>query len=184
MPATIRSASAVDGRGFPVSVEVHVSDGPAEFAVGGVPDVWRRELRDRIRAAIVSSGYDWPTGRITVQATADRRVTSMRGLELPAAVGILAASEQISLNSPAGSGDRSVVVGDLGLDGTVRPVPEPEPLTEAPDTDDVMAAAGDLTQERAAPDAAVRAATSLRDVCDALSVAGSARPDAAAADPG
>ena len=66
MLATVRSATLVGVWGHPVSVEVHVADGLPGFTVVGLPDASCREARDRVRAAIVSSGLHWPMKRVTV----------------------------------------------------------------------------------------------------------------------
>ena len=134
------------------------------FAVVGAPDAESREFRDRVRAAILSSGFDWPMCRVTVDISGGRR-TGTRGMDLPAAVGILAASQQVSL----GSSERSVgLVGDLSLDGSVRSMPGTLPLAEALDTDDVVVPASDAAAAVAVAGDRVRPADTLRGVCEAL----------------
>jgi hypothetical protein len=66
MLAAIRSATVVGVEGRPVVVEVHVSIGLPAFTVVGLPDEACREARDRARAAVLSSGLEWPNRRITV----------------------------------------------------------------------------------------------------------------------
>ena len=66
MLASIRSATVVGVEGRPVVVEVHVSLGLPTFSVVGLPDEACREARDRARAAVLSSGLEWPNRRITV----------------------------------------------------------------------------------------------------------------------
>jgi magnesium chelatase family protein len=66
MIASIPSASLLGVRGRPVLVEVHVSNGLPGFAVVGLPDAACREARDRVRAALLSSGLPWPLRRVTV----------------------------------------------------------------------------------------------------------------------
>ena len=102
--------------------------------------------------------------RVTVDISGDRRAGT-RGMDLPAAVGILAASQQISLGSPA----RSVgLVGDLSLDGSVRSMPGALPLAEALNTDDVVVPASDAAAAVAVAGDRVRPADTLRGVCEAL----------------
>ncbi|HEX3947938.1 MAG TPA: magnesium chelatase domain-containing protein, partial [Acidimicrobiales bacterium] len=66
MIATIPSATLVGTTGRSVIVEVHVSDGLPGFTVVGLPDAAVRESRDRVRAALLSSGLRWPSRRMTV----------------------------------------------------------------------------------------------------------------------
>jgi len=64
--ASIPSATLLGVRGRPVLVEVHVSNGLPGFTVVGLPDAACREARDRVRAALLSSGLPWPLRRVTV----------------------------------------------------------------------------------------------------------------------
>ena len=66
MIATVRSATILGARGHPVGVEVHVAKGIPGFSMLGLPDESCREARDRVRAAIITSGYAWPDKKITV----------------------------------------------------------------------------------------------------------------------
>ena len=66
MLASIRSATILGARGHPVEVEVHVAKGLPTFSMLGLPDESCREARDRVRAAIVSSGVPWPDKKIIV----------------------------------------------------------------------------------------------------------------------
>ena len=66
MLASIPSASLLGATGIPVSVEVHVGKGLPGFRIVGQPDPACRESRDRVRAAVMSAGYDWPSKAITV----------------------------------------------------------------------------------------------------------------------
>jgi len=64
--ATIASATLTGAVGSPVLVEVHVSNGLPGFTIVGLPDAAVRESRDRVRAAILSSGLSWPLRRVTI----------------------------------------------------------------------------------------------------------------------
>ena len=64
MLAKVASATLIGVQGQAISVEVHVSTGLPAFAVVGLPDASCREARDRVRAAVLSSGYRWPPHRI------------------------------------------------------------------------------------------------------------------------
>src|SRR5262245_19226667 len=132
--ASVLSATLLGVDGRPVSVEVHVSSGLPGFAVVGLPDTTCREARDRVRAALLSSKLKWPTARVTVNLAPPgiRKVGS--GLDLAIAVALLAASEQIPPACVAGR----AFVGELGLDGSVRPVAGALPLIDALDAPEVV----------------------------------------------
>ncbi|MGE3328388.1 MAG: magnesium chelatase domain-containing protein, partial [Acidimicrobiia bacterium] len=66
MLSAVSSAVLLGVRGWPVTVEVHVSSGLPSFTIVGLPDESCREARDRVRAAVLSSGLTWPQQRITV----------------------------------------------------------------------------------------------------------------------
>src|SRR4051795_2302068 len=66
MLAAVRSATLLGVEGRPVTVEVHVSTGLPGFQIVGLPDEACRESRDRVRAAVMSSGLSWPSSRVTV----------------------------------------------------------------------------------------------------------------------
>jgi magnesium chelatase family protein len=118
MLARVRSAGLHGIHAACVWVEVDVVNGLPSFATVGLPDSSVRESRDRIRAAINNSGFKFPIERITVSlAPADMRKEGP-AFDLPMAVGILVTTEVIK---PALL-ERSVMVGELSLDGSVRPV--------------------------------------------------------------
>jgi magnesium chelatase family protein len=123
----VPSASLLGVDGHAITVEVHITGGLPSFTVVGLPDASCREARDRVRAAIQSSGHTWPMQRVTVNLAPPtvRKVGS--GLDLAIAVAMLVASDQ--LQQPQ-VGDRAFL-GELGLDGTVRPVAGTICLTEA-----------------------------------------------------
>lgn len=127
MLASVRSANLVGTTGRAVTVEVHVGDGLPGFTMVGLPDETCREARDRVRAAILTCGLPWPNRRITVNfAPAGFRKSGI-GLDLPLAVGILAASEVI----PTERLEPYCFIGELGLDGTLRRVPGVAPMVAA-----------------------------------------------------
>ena len=102
----------------PVTVEVHLANGLPGLTLVGLPDTEVREARDRVRAAIVNSGFEYPGKRITVNlAPADLPKESGR-FDLPIALGILAASGQI----PAARLAAHEFAGELSLSGELRPV--------------------------------------------------------------
>ena len=101
-----------------VTVEVHLANGLPAFTLVGLPDTEVREARERVRAALQNSRFDFPMRRITVNlAPADLPKESGR-FDLPIALGILAATGQL----PARALDRYEFAGELSLSGELRPV--------------------------------------------------------------
>ena len=102
----------------PVRVEVDVQRGLPVFQIVGLPDAAVREARERVRAALVNCGYDFPLKRITANlAPADLRKVGP-GLDLALASALLGAAGEISFQRLAGW----AFAGELALDGTLRPV--------------------------------------------------------------
>ncbi len=102
-----------------IDVEVDISGGLPQFSVVGLPDATVRESRDRVRAALKNTGFHFPAKKITVNlAPADIKKEGA-GLDLAIAIGILVAEEIL----PAEAVARHVLVGELSLDGQIRPVP-------------------------------------------------------------
>jgi magnesium chelatase family protein len=101
-----------------VSVEVHLANGLPAFSIVGLPETAVKESRDRVRAAITNSGFAFPVKRITVNlAPADIPKDGGR-FDLPIALGILAASEQI----PVEVLEKYEFIGELSLGGQLRAV--------------------------------------------------------------
>lgn len=164
MLASVRS-STLDGiDGAVVDVEVHVTNGLPAFTIVGLPDTSCREARDRVRAAIESSDLCWPMQRITVNLapTCVRKVGA--GLDVPMCLGILAASEQIPVESLA---DISAV-GELGLDGSLRAVPGILPMVDVLDTNRVIVAAADAGVAKLGVGDRIRPVRRLRDIVDVV----------------
>ncbi|MBT8239778.1 MAG: YifB family Mg chelatase-like AAA ATPase [Acidimicrobiia bacterium] len=119
MLATVHSA-VVDGvDGIPVRVEVDVRDGLPSYSVVGMPDAACRESRDRVRAALGNTGLRWPQRRITVNLAPSNVRKQGAGLDLPISIAILIADGQLPAEAVAHLG----MAGELGLDGSIRPVP-------------------------------------------------------------
>ncbi|MGB4912172.1 MAG: magnesium chelatase domain-containing protein [Candidatus Dechloromonas phosphoritropha] len=119
MALAIAHSRGLDGLSAPpVTVEVHLAGGLPTFTLVGLPDTEVKEARDRVRAAIVNSGFDFPNKRITVNlAPADLPKESGR-FDLPIALGILAASGQIPTLPLA----EYEFAGELSLSGELRPI--------------------------------------------------------------
>ena len=111
-----RALAGVDAP--PVAVEVHLANGLPSFTIVGLPEVEVKESKDRVRAALQNARFEFPMRRITVNlAPADLPKESGR-LDLPIALGILAASGQI----PADKLNEYEFAGELALTGALRPV--------------------------------------------------------------
>ena len=95
MLAAIAAATLTGALGHPVSVEVHVSNGLPGFTIVGLPDAAVRESRDRVRAALLSSGLPWPLRRVTVNLAPSGVRKGGAGLDLAIAVGVLVATGQL-----------------------------------------------------------------------------------------
>ncbi|KZE32939.1 YifB family Mg chelatase-like AAA ATPase [Crenobacter luteus] len=119
MALAIVHSRALSGMHAPeVAVEVHLANGLPSFTVVGLPDTEVKESRERVRAAIQVAGFEFPARRITVNlAPADLPKESGR-FDLPIAVGILAASGQVSAARLA----EHEFAGELALSGELRPV--------------------------------------------------------------
>ena len=100
-----------------VTAEVHLSAGLPAFQVVGLGDSSSREIRGRVRAALISSHLKWPDFNITVNLTPAERVTRDTRFDLPIAMGLLVASQQLPRNAIEGR----EFIGELGLDGCLKP---------------------------------------------------------------
>jgi magnesium chelatase family protein len=115
MYAAATSVALVGGEARPVRVEAHVGRQSEAFKLSGLPDTAVREAKDRVRAAVASAGIRFPNRTVTVNLAPADLPKGGTDYDLPIALGILAASREIpDLRS-------AVVVGELALDGTVRP---------------------------------------------------------------
>jgi magnesium chelatase family protein len=112
-------SAAVNGiEAYPVEVEVHAGFGDTIIVIVGLPDAAVKESRDRVITALINSGFNFSFGRTTINlAPADVKKEGP-SFDLPIAVGMLAASEQIETDKL----DHFVMVGELALTGAVRPV--------------------------------------------------------------
>ena len=164
MLAIVSSATLLGVDGRPVTVEVHVSSGLPAFTIVGLPDTACREARDRVRAAILSTERSWPTRKITVNLAPSglRKVGS--GLDLAIAIGLLLASDQLEGASVEGIG----FLGELGLDGSLRPVPGMVSLAEALPGEVAVVPAAAADEARLVAKHQVRPVSRLRDVVLAL----------------
>jgi len=112
------SVGLVGLSGGVVEVEVDLSQGLPGMAIVGLADTAIRESRDRVRAAVLNSGLDWPNRKITIGLSPATLPKHGSGYDLALAVGVLAASEQV----PVGAAEKLLFLGELGLDGRVRAI--------------------------------------------------------------
>jgi len=102
----------------PVRVEVDVHRGLPGFAIVGLPDAAVREARERVRAALVNCGFEFPLRRIVVNLAPASLRKAGPGMDLAIAAALLSASGQLEWDSLS----RVALAGELALDGTIRPV--------------------------------------------------------------
>jgi magnesium chelatase family protein len=171
--AVLNSRALVGLHAAPVHVETHVAAGLPSFAVVGLADVAVRESRERVRAAIQNSGFEFPAGRLTVSLSpADLRKESAR-FDLPIAVGVLLASGQIAMpellcKDGVSTLSSVVMAGELSLTGVLVPVAAPLAIAlgvarDQPDATLILPAAS-AAQAAHVPGLRVLSAGSLADV--------------------
>ena len=116
--AVTRAVSLLGLEGEIVEIEVDVSQGLPSYQLLGLPDATLNESRDRIRSAISNSGKQWPQHKVTVSMSPAWLPKSGSGFDLPISVAILAASSQVSL----GNSENTILIGELSLEGSLRPI--------------------------------------------------------------
>src|SRR5262245_3373384 len=118
MLAKVCSAAVNGIEAYPVEVEVNAGYGDTLIIIVGLPDAAVKESRDRVMTALINSGFGFTFGRTTVNlAPADVKKEGP-SFDLPIAIGMLAASDQIETDQL----NNFVMVGELALTGAVRPV--------------------------------------------------------------
>lgn len=164
MPVAVVYARAIIGVDAPlVSVETHLSPGLPAFNLVGLPETAVRESKERVRSAIINSGYEFPTRRITVNlAPADLPKHGTR-FDLAIALGILAASNQI----PVTQLERTECIAELALGGSLRPVHGilPAALAARGSGRSILTACGDGSEAALVREVTVFAGTNLDAVC-------------------
>jgi magnesium chelatase family protein len=162
--ATIPSATLLGVDGWPVTVEVHVSNGLPGFTVVGLPDTSCREARDRVRAALLSSDLPWQNRRVTVNLAPSSMRKGGAGLDLPIAVALLVAGEVLRPYEVEGT----AFLGELGLDGSLRRIPGVVPLVDAIRQPVVVVPPASAREAVVLGRHRVRTAPNLRALVDAL----------------
>lgn len=167
MLARIRSATVVGIEALPVDVEVDLANGLPTFATVGLPQTVVKESRERVNAALVNSGHEFPLKRVTVNlAPADIRKDGA-AFDLPIALGVLVASGQL----PGAPLADLMVVGELGLEGDLRPVRGALPIAVSAreaGCHGLIVPRANLAEASVVSGVEVRGASTLGEVCRAV----------------
>lgn len=116
--ASVQTRANIGIQAVPVSVETHISNGLSSLSIVGLPETTVKGCRGRVRSAIINAQFEFPARRITINlAPADLPKQGGR-FDLPIALSILAASQQIPIHSL----ESYEFIGELGLSGELRPV--------------------------------------------------------------
>ena len=147
----------------PVSVEVHLSNGLPGFAIVGLAETAVKESKDRVRSAILTSQFDFPYRKITVNLAPADLPKSGSGFDLPIAIGILAASGQI----PKDKLNQYEFISELALNGQLRGSPGilPAVLATATDNHRLILATNNGEEASLAGQNHVLIGAHLREVC-------------------
>lgn len=164
MFASVKSAVLFGAEGHPTTVEVYVGDGLPGFHVVGLPDATVREARDRVRAAVVSTGVKFPDDKVIVNLAPSQQRKSGSGLDLAIALGVLVADGHVPPDSLHGL----AFVGELGLDGTLRALPGIAPMVGVLGDVEVVVPVDSAVEAQVASRGRVRAVASLRELVDTL----------------
>ena len=164
MLACVQSATLHGAVGCSVSVEVQVSHGLPGFTIVGLPDAAVREARDRVRAAVLSSGLPWPMRRITANLAPSGVRKGGAGLDLPIAVGLLVAAGELSPACTEGV----AFCGELGLNGSLRHVPGMIALADAAGPLNLVVPLCDVREAALVRGGEVRGAATLADLVAVL----------------
>ncbi len=169
MPAAVSTVWSRAPAGLaapPVRVEVHLGSGIPAFALVGLPEAVVRESRERVRAAILSSDFEFPAGRITVSLSPADLPKDGGRFDLPIAVGILAASGQVHRQHLA----EHEFYGELALGGELRETPKllPALIAGLRTQRELILPAANALEASWVAGPKIRLARHLREVKDAL----------------
>ena len=164
MRATVPSATLLGVDGWPITVEVHISNGLPGFTIVGLPDASCREARDRVRAALMSSELPWQSRRVTVNLAPSGMRKSGAGLDVPIAVALLVAADILRPRQVEGM----AFIGELGLDGSLRAVPGVLSMVDACRQPAVVVPPACYREARAVGRHQVRTAPTLRQLVATL----------------
>lgn len=158
--AKVLCVGLVGVTGHVVEVEADLAAGLPGMVISGLPDTALHEARDRVRAAVVNSGQKWPNRRITLNLLPATLPKYGSAFDLAIAVAVLGGSGELPL-LPL---DRTVILGELGLDGAVRPVRGVLPMVAAAaraGLDRVVVPAANAAEAAVLPGVRVRAVDTL-----------------------
>jgi magnesium chelatase family protein len=158
--AKVSCVGLVGVTGHLVEVEADLAPGLPAMVISGLPDTALHEARDRVRAALVNSGQRWPNRRITVNLLPATLPKFGSAFDLAIATAVLGGSGELPL-VPL---DRTVILGELGLDGAVRPVRGVLPMVAAAARagfDTVVVPAGNADEAATIPGVRIRAVDTL-----------------------
>ncbi|MGD9481717.1 YifB family Mg chelatase-like AAA ATPase [Streptomyces sp. TRM70308] len=161
------SVALVGVEGVLVEVQADLEPGVATFTLIGLPDKSLTESRDRVRAAVVNSGVDWPQMKLTVGLSPAAVPKGGSGFDLAVACAVLGATERIDVRRLTGV----MLIGELGLDGRVRPVRGVLPaVLAAADAGyrQVVVPEQTVSEARLVPDVAVLGVRTLRQLIAVL----------------
>ena len=130
MLAKVLSSAVIGIDAYLVEVEVDIMQGLPSFTTVGLPEAAVKESKERVKSAIHNSGYSFPDDRITVNLAPANIKKDGTGFDLPIALGILTATGII----PRQAVERFLVMGELSLDGRVKPVNGSLPMALAAKT--------------------------------------------------
>jgi magnesium chelatase family protein len=149
-----------------VRVEVHIGPGLPAFALVGLPEAVVRESRERVRSALLTSGFEFPAGRITVNLSPADLPKEGGRFDLPIAAAILAASGQLSARAL----ERREFFGELALTGELRETPKllPALLAGARTGSELILPAANALEAGWVAGPRIKLARHLRDVCAAV----------------
>src|SRR3954469_24429603 len=165
--ARVLCVGLVGVEGHLVEVEADLSPGLPAVVLTGLPDTALYEARDRVRAAVVNSGEQWPNRRITVNLLPAALPKHGSAFDLAIAAALLAGAGEL----PAGPLEGVVVLGELGLDGAIRPVRGVLPMVAAAvraGVTPVIVPLGNAREATVVPGVTARAADRLRRLAASL----------------
>lgn len=174
MYAATTSVALVGGDVRPVEVQVHVGRQNDQFKLSGLPDTAVREAKDRVRAAVMSSGIQFPNRTVTVNLAPAHLPKSGTDFDLPIALGVLAASKEIPHPGHV------IVVGELALDGSVRSGASTigAAVLSSRSGQPCLVAAGAAGEVSAVPGSKVHGVASLSQAVDVLRIGLETHPSA------